>query len=188
MRDTGFTAIETERLRLRRFAPGDVAAFHAYRADDDVARFQSWQDYTTEQARRFVDEMARLDPGVPGEPFQFAVARRDDDVLVGDCMLALDAADPPDAEVGYTLAPAHRGFGYATEAATAVLHYAFARHGASLVRAVTDTRNATSIAVAQRLGMHAASTVHTTFKGEPCEERTYEISRAGWTAWAARTP
>ena len=34
-------------------------------------------------------------PGVPGEPFQFAVAGAHDDVLVGDCMLALDAGDPP---------------------------------------------------------------------------------------------
>lgn len=186
MRDTAFTAIETERLRLRRFAPGDVGAFHAYRADDEVARFQSWQGYTIEQARRFVDEVARLDPGVPGEPFQFAVARRDDGVLVGDCMLALDAADPPNAEVGYTLAPAHRGLGYATEATLAVLGYAFARHGAGLARAVTDTRNVASIAVAERLGMQAAGTVHTTFKGEPCEERTYEITRAAWEARASR--
>lgn len=121
MRDTGFIAIETERLRLRRFAPADVRAFHAYRVDPDVARFQSWQDYTIEQARGFVEEISRLDPGVPGEPFQVAVARRHDDVLVGDCMLALDASDPPNAEIGYTLAPAHQGLGYATEAASAVL-------------------------------------------------------------------
>ena len=186
MRDAGFTAIETERLLLRRFASRDVEAFHSYRADDEVARFQSWQDYTIEQARRFVEEMTRLDPGVPGEPFQFAAARRDDDALVGDCMLALDAADPPNAEVGYTLAPEHRGLGYATEAALAVLGYAFARQGAGLVRAVTDTRNGASISVAERLGMQAASTVHTTFKGEPCEERTYEITRAEWEARASR--
>ena len=89
MRDRSFTSIETARLRLRRFAPRDVGAFHAYRADDSVARFQSWQDYTVEQAEAFVGEMEGADPGVPGEPFQFAVARLRDDALVGDCMLAL---------------------------------------------------------------------------------------------------
>jgi RimJ/RimL family protein N-acetyltransferase len=186
MRDTGFTAIETQRLRLRRFAPGDVDVFHAYRADEEVARFQSWQRYTIEQARRFVEQMARLDPGVPGEPFQFAVAQRDDDALVGDCMLVLDAAHPPNAEVGYTLGREHRGLGYATEAALAMLGYAFARQGAGLVRAVTDTRNAASISVAERLGMQPAGTVHTTFKGEPCEERTYEITREAWEARTSR--
>jgi RimJ/RimL family protein N-acetyltransferase len=180
MRDSAFTAIETRRLRLRRFSPDDAGAFHAYRADDDVARFQSWHDYTIEHAERFVQEMTRHDPGVPGEPFQFAVARRDDDLLVGDCMLALDAGDPPRAEIGYTLAPAHQGMGYAIEAARAVRDYAFARHGAAVVRAVTDSRNAPSIAVAERLGMVLVGTLHTAFKGEPCEEHTYEVTRDGW--------
>jgi RimJ/RimL family protein N-acetyltransferase len=180
MRDSAFTTIETERLRLRRFSPGDVGAFHAYRADGDVARFQSWHDYTIDQAERFVQEMTRHDPGVPGEPFQFAVARRDDDMLVGDCMLALDAGDPPGAEIGYTLAPVHQGMGYAIEAARAVRDYAFARHGAVVVRAVTDSRNAPSIAVAERLGMELVGTLHTVFKGEPCDEHTHELTRVGW--------
>ena len=180
MRDTGFTTIETERLRLRRFAPGDVAAFHGYRADDEVARFQSWQHYTVEQAERFVREMITHDPGVPGDPFQFAVARRTDDVLVGDCMLALDAGDPANAEIGYTLSPTYRGKGYAVEASRAVLGYAFDHHEVALVRAVTDTRNGTSIAVAERLGMRLVGTVRTAFKGEPCDEHTYEITRAVW--------
>jgi len=185
MRDTAFTTIETERLQLRRFAPGDVAAFHAYRADDDVARFQSWQHYTVEQAERFVREMAHHDPGVPGDAFQFAVVRRADEVLVGDCMFVLDAGDPANAEIGYTLSPAHRGRGYAVEAARAVLGYAFDRHEVALVRAVTDTRNAPSVAVAERLGMRLVGTVRTSFKGEPCDEHTYEITRAVWESQGA---
>jgi RimJ/RimL family protein N-acetyltransferase len=180
MRDRDFTTIETERLRLRRFAPGDVAPFHAYRASSDVARFQSWGHYTIEEAERFVREMTGHDPGVPGDPFQFAVARRTDDVLVGDCMLALDAGDPANAEIGYTVSPAHQGNGYAVEAARALLGYTFGRHEVALVRAVTDTRNAPSIAVAERIGMRLVGTVHTTFKGEPCDEHTYEITRAAW--------
>lgn len=178
MRDRSFDTIETARLRLRRFETRDVGAFHAYRADDDVARFQSWRDYTVEQAEAFVEEMRKADPGVPGEPFQFAVARLDDDALVGDCMLALDAAVTPVAEIGYTIAPAHQGSGYSVEAATAVLAYAFDRQDVAAVRTVTDTRNAPSIAVAERLGMRLAATVRTTFKGEPCDEHTYEITRA----------
>ena len=41
--DAGFTMIETPRLVLRRFDAGDLDAFVAYRADADVARFQSWE-------------------------------------------------------------------------------------------------------------------------------------------------
>ena len=185
-RDRSFTSIETARLRLRRFAPRDVEAFHAYRADDDVARFQSWRDYTLDQAEAFVDEMATADPGVPGEPFQFAVARLSDDSIVGDCMLALDTADPPRAEVGYTIDPAHQGRCYATEAVSALLAYAFDRHGVAAVRAATDTRNARSIAVAERVGLLLVGTVHSTFKGEPCDEHTYELTRDAWVGPSRR--
>jgi RimJ/RimL family protein N-acetyltransferase len=179
-RDPGFTSIVTERLRLRRFSPRDVSAFHAYRADPGVARYQSWRDYTREQAERFAEQMARTDPGVPGEPFQFAVALVADDDLVGDCMLAIGAGDPPNAEIGYTIAPSHQGRGYATEAVIRLLSYAFGTHGVGTVTAVTDTRNAASIAVAERVGMRLVGSVHTTFKDEPCEEATYEITRGRW--------
>jgi RimJ/RimL family protein N-acetyltransferase len=181
-RDTDFTSIVTERLRLRRFSPGDVDAFHVYRADPGVARYQSWSDFTREQAERFVEEMARIHPGIPGEPFQFAVARIADDALVGDCMLAIGAGEPPSAEIGYTIAPSHQGKGYATEAVTGLLGYAFGIHGVGTVKAVTDTRNAASIAVAERVGMRLVGSVRTTFKDEPCEEATYEITRARWVS------
>ena len=184
-RDTAFTVIETDRLLLRRFELRDIAAFHAYRADDGVARFQSWQGYTFEQAERFVEELRREDPGVPGAPFQFAVARLHDDALVGDCMLALDPGDPPTGEIGYTVAPAHQGRGYACEAATALLDYAFDRFDLAAARSVTDARNAASIAVARRFGMRLRSTAHTRFKGEPCAEQTYEVTSE---AWRARRP
>ena len=181
-RDRSFTSIETARLRLRRFVPRDVEAFHAYRADDDVARFQSWRDYTLDQAEAFVDDMAAADPGVPGEQFQFAVARLSDDSIVGDCMLALDAGDPAMAEIGYTVDPSQQGHGYATEAARALLDYAFERQRVAAVRAVTDTRNTASIVVAERLGMALVTTVHTRFKGDPCDEHTYDIARDRWEA------
>lgn len=36
---------ETERLICRAFERADLQAFTAYRADPEVARYQSWQDY-----------------------------------------------------------------------------------------------------------------------------------------------
>jgi RimJ/RimL family protein N-acetyltransferase len=190
VRDRSFTTIGTERLVLRRFAAGDLDTFARYRADPDVARFQSWQDYTREDAERFIEAMSRTDPGVPGEWFQFAVAWETSpargmpgrSALVGDCALVLDAGDPPTAEIGYTLDPAFTGRGYATEAVRALVGYAFDRLGVTRVRAVADTRNAPSIKVAERLGMSLTATLHTSFKGEPCEEHTYELTEGTWRA------
>jgi RimJ/RimL family protein N-acetyltransferase len=180
VRDPTFTPIETERLVLRRFQPRDADAFAAYRRLPEIARFQSWEGFTREDAERFIAEMEASDPGIPGSWFQFAIADPASDALMGDCALALDAGDPPSAEIGYTLDPRFQGHGLATEAVGAMLRYAYTRLDVATVRAVTDVRNVSSISVAQRLGMRLLATMTTTFKGEMCDEHTYELTRGAW--------
>jgi RimJ/RimL family protein N-acetyltransferase len=173
-----FTPIATARLRLRRFRTDDAKALAAYRSDAEIARYQGWEaGYTQAQAEAFVHEMAVAEPGEPGGWFQVAIADPATDALLGDCVLHPHADDPAVVEVGYTLAPAHQGHGYATEAVAAIAAYAFSTLGAECVRAVTDARNTASIAVAERIGMTRVSTVHTTFKGERCMEYVYELAR-----------
>ena len=174
-----FIPIATARLRLRRFRAEDAAPLAAYRSDPEVARYQGWEaGYTRAQAEAFVREMAVADPGEAGGWFQVAIADPVTDVLLGDCVIHPHADDPAVVEVGYTLAPAHQGHGYATEALAAITGYAFSTLGAECVRAVTDARNAASIAVAERVGMTRVSSMHTTFKGERCVEYVYELARA----------
>ena len=174
-----FPSIETERLRLRRFRAGDAPAFAAYRADSEIARFQGWEaGYPLDAAERFVNEMAGAKPGVPGGWFQIAIAERETDDLFGDCVVHVIAADPATAEIGYTIASAHQGMGYATEAVVALIDYAFETLKVSRIHAVTDARNARSIRLVDRLGMRRVGAVHTTFKGEHCVEYTYELNRS----------
>jgi aminoglycoside 6'-N-acetyltransferase len=175
--DPAFTEIRTDRLVIRRFRPEDVEAFAAYRSDPNVARYQSWDMYTREQAASFVDEMATLHPGIPGQWFQFAVSDPASDDLLGDTALCVDADDPSHAELGFTFAPAHQGKGYATEAARATIDYAFERLSVEVAMGVTDARNAASIALLERIGMTHVSTAHVEFKGEWCDEHTYELRR-----------
>jgi RimJ/RimL family protein N-acetyltransferase len=179
VRDPDFTTIETERLVLRRFDHADAAAFAAYRADPEIARYQSWDEtYSVEDAVGFVDSLRDVDPGTPGEWFQFAVARRHDGALVGDCAMHVDPRDPNLAEIGYTLVPVHQGHGYATEAAEALIGYAVARLHVTRVHAIVDGRNTPSIRVAERLGFTRVARTRTTFKGERCVEVTYELRHA----------
>ena len=163
---------------IRRFRAEDAAAFGAYRSDPDVARYQSWDAaYTRAEAERFAREMETLHPGLRGEWFQFAAADRVSDELLGDVALCVDMNDAGRAELGFTFAPAHQGQGYATEAVRGVVDYAFARLEVGTVFAVTDARNEPSIALLKRIGMRLVSTEGTWFKGERCEEHTYEQSR-----------
>jgi hypothetical protein len=67
MPDEGFTELAGPRVALRRFHPGDVAGFVAYRSSAQVARFQSWDaPYPREEGERFVREWRRSIPIRPG--------------------------------------------------------------------------------------------------------------------------
>src|SRR5215207_2695653 len=114
MTDVAFAALTTERLVLRRFRPEDLDAFVAYRSDPEVARYQDWEaPYQLSQARQFLHELQAVHPDMPGEWFQFAVTLRHTDRLIGDCAAHVKAEDPRQAEIGFTLAPEHQGYGYA---------------------------------------------------------------------------
>ena len=163
--DPGFAELRTDRLVIRRFRAEDAAAFAAYRADPDVARYQSWEAYTLQDAQSFVAEMAALHPGMPGEWFQFAVADPSTDELLGDVALRADDENASRAELGFTMSPAHQGKGYATEAVTRVIAYAFERLGVETVFAIADARNDASIALLERIEMRRTTTEHVRFKG-----------------------
>jgi aminoglycoside 6'-N-acetyltransferase len=92
--DPGFIDLRTDRLVIRRFRPEDADAFAAYRADPEVARYQSWDSYTRAMAETFVAETAALHPGMPGEWFQFGVADPSTDALLGDVALRVDPTTP----------------------------------------------------------------------------------------------
>ena len=66
----------------------------------------------------------------------------------------------PDVELGYTLARAAWGRGFATEAAGAVLRWAFAGLGLERLVAVADPANAASLHVLDKLGMRRVGMRH----------------------------
>jgi RimJ/RimL family protein N-acetyltransferase len=92
-------------------------------------------------------------PGVPGEWFQFAVESKETGDLVGDCTLQVDGQEPYRAEIGFTLAREHQGKGFASEAVSRLLDYAFDDLGLHRVAAIADCRNKPSWALLERVGM-----------------------------------
>lgn len=176
------TYFATRRLLARSFTSSDVPAFVEYRADPDVARYQSWSDFTPERGRDFVESLRGVTPGVPGEWFQFALEMRSSGALVGDIAFKVDADEPREAEVGFTLAPAHHGRGYATEALLALLGYAFDSFSLHRIVAVTDALNAPAAALLERVGMrregHFIENVF--FKGTWGSEFLFAILEREW--------
>lgn len=182
MSDAGFTWIESERLFLRRFRDSDLAPFVAYRNDPEVARYQSWDIFDEREARAFVREMGSAQPGVPGEWFQFAIESKETGEFVGDCALQVDGQEPYRAEIGFTLAREHQGRGFASEAVSRLLDYAFGVLGLHRVVAIADCRNESSWALLERIGMrregHFLDSVW--FKGEWSDEYLYAVLKDEW--------
>lgn len=176
-----FHRIETPRLVLRRLRDTDLDALVAYRNDSEVARYQSWSDYDAQRGRALIDSTRGRHPGQPGW-FQFAVALKDTDALVGDLGFRVDAQEPRVAELGFTLSRGHQGQGLATEAVRAVLGYAFTTLGLHRVFAVTDALNAPAAAMLEKVGMRreAHFREHVWFKGAWGDEFLYAILQREW--------
>lgn len=173
----GSDELLTERLRLRRSRPQDAEAISAYRSDPEVNRYQGWERTDVEGVRAEIVEMLGREPGEPGGWVQFSVEEREAGRLVGDVGLAAVEGEPGVFKVGYTIAPAHQGRGYATEAIRALVDLAFDTLGARAVRAHADAENAPSIRVAEKVGMRLRERFEHRVGNEVWHGVRYEIRR-----------
>jgi RimJ/RimL family protein N-acetyltransferase len=151
--DPNFHGILTPRLRLRRSEPGDAETISRYRSDPAVHVHQGWDRTDPEGVRTEIEEMGARVPGEPGGWVQFSLEERETGRLVGDVGLSARADEPGVMLVGYTVAPEAQGHGYATEAVSALVDYAFATLDAGLIRAYADAGNTASIRVMEKVGM-----------------------------------
>jgi len=182
MRTDRYKMLSTPRLTLRRFEAGDQAAFMEIRNHPDVARYQTWTHYSEEQARQFIVGMQREPCGVPGSGFQYAVELTAAGILIGDCYLKIEYEDPRLGEIGFTFAPDYQGQGFATEAVTAIMDYAFGDLEVHRIIGSADARNARSLALMERLGMRkeAHFVKSMWFNGEWADDVIYAILEEEW--------
>ena len=182
--DDTFDGLQTGRLVLRRFAPGDAPRFAAYRSDPDIARYQSWDaPYPIERAEAFIGWLQARHPDEPGEWYQLAIAdRAAPDVLLGDCGFRSRLDDPALVDIGFTLSPAAQGHGFATEAIGELLRYLFEERVKHKVCADCDTRNAGSWRLLERLGFEREGTLRESYREGPVwvDEYLYGLLARDW--------
>lgn len=140
----------TERLILRAFRSDDLDAYAAMVADPAAVRFLGTGEVLNRagawlQMALFAGHWALRGYGL------WAAQDKRSGALVGRVGL-WNPEGWPGLEVGWMLAPAFWGRGYATEGARAALDFAFARLAVDDVISVIDADNAASIRVAERLG------------------------------------
>jgi RimJ/RimL family protein N-acetyltransferase len=100
MPDSKFESLTSVRLRLHRFREADLPFFCRYRADPEVARYQSWLEFTDADGRRFFAEQCKLDQDTPGAWFQLAIELQSTGEMIGDCALHTLATESRQAEIG----------------------------------------------------------------------------------------
>lgn len=165
---------ETDRLIARRFNPRDLLAFVAMRDEPEVARYQSWERFTEDDGRRFIADLAPMQPGEPGW-FQFALEEKASGSFVGDCGLFIDPADTRLGRVGYTIAPRFWNRGFGTEAVAALVDFAFRSFALHRITASVDPRNIASCRVLEKAGFvkEAHFRASEWFKGQWADDAIY---------------
>jgi RimJ/RimL family protein N-acetyltransferase len=146
-----FPAIDTPRLRLRRPVDTDAASLFAIFSDPSTMLYWSRPAMTS------VSEAAMLVKDIEshaaaGTLYQWGLARREDDVVIGTATLFRIDREHRRAEVGYILRRDHWGRGLANEALAAIIRHAFDTLDLHRLEADIDPRNAASIRSIERLG------------------------------------
>jgi len=177
--------LDTERLRLRPVAPADAPDLFAVFGDPAVCRYWSRPPMTDPAAagalQREIDALF-----AERTLFQWAIAERASDRLVGTCTLADLSVAHRRAALGYALGRAAWGRGYATEALRTLLAFAFDALALHRLEADADPRNAASIRVLERLGFrhegHLRERWH--LQGEVQDAALYGLLAREWRASA----
>jgi RimJ/RimL family protein N-acetyltransferase len=170
------------RMILRRLSRSDVEGFRAYRSDPEVGRYQGWSTLPQQDAAMFIERMASAEFPVENHWFQLAIADRISDAVLGDMGIVVRNNGTLVAEVGISLSRKAQGCGFATEAVQAVITLLFRRTKITRVEGITDNRNSACIRLLERVGMRCHQTIDSTFRGEPCHEHVYVITRSEWRA------
>jgi [ribosomal protein S5]-alanine N-acetyltransferase len=142
--------LATMRTMLRPVVPGDAAALHALWTDPDVRRFL-WDDVSISEAGA-AEVVAASGADFAAHAFGFWMVY---ETASGECagFHGLRPSEACEPELLFGFWPRYWGRGLATEAARAVLSYAFDVLACPHVVAATDVPNAASVRTLERLGM-----------------------------------
>jgi len=183
------STLRTKRLLLRRWTDQDRSPLAAITADPEVMRYR-FAALSRDESDRLIDDNE--------ESFEtkgfglWAVERTHDGRLLGFAGFGIsDFGAPfcPAVDVGWTLACDAWGYGYATEAASASLDFAFTTLGLGEVLAHTTHLNERSQAVMRRLGMTHDPTDDFDAPWYPARhtKRRFVLYRMKAAAWMPRT-
>ncbi|MDI3390079.1 GNAT family protein [Streptomyces sp. B-S-A8] len=177
--------IETDRLVLRPFRPGDLEDVYAYQSRPDVARYLYWDVRDRAQVQEALDRTCRETTFTEeGDWLSFAVVWGETGVVVGEVGLRLLSRGHRQGETGFIFNPDYQGRGLAAEAAEAMLRLGFEDAGLHRIIGRCDARNGASARLMEKLGMRreAHFVQNEVVKEEWRDELVYGLLKREWKA------
>lgn len=173
--------LHTPRLLLRPFTEADTDALFALQSNRHVLRYWDSPPWT-ERARAalFIASCRQIEQ--EGTGARLVIERAADAAFLGWCGLVRWNPDYRSASMGYCLGEAAWGQGFATEAAAALLQWAFATLDLNRVQAETDTRNTASSRVLEKLRFVHEGTLREDciVDGDVSDTWVYGLLRRDW--------
>ncbi|HET9720267.1 MAG TPA: GNAT family N-acetyltransferase [Solirubrobacteraceae bacterium] len=166
---------------MRPFASEDADALFALHSNAFVLRYWDAPPWSErERAGRFIAACRQM--AEQGSGARLAVDRLSDGAFIGWCGLTRWNPDYRSASLGYCFTDGAWGQGYATEAALALLQWAFEALDLNRVQAQTDTRNLASARVLEKLNFIREGTLREdcVVNGEVSDSWLYGLIRRQW--------
>ncbi len=167
--------LETERLIIRAVTRDDVSGIHRIFSNPQVMKFILEEPLASE-----AETLERLQKVFNHQEQKglslWAVVDKSTREIIGDCGIFPVAWKGPGYEIAYHFLPQYWGNGYATEAATECLRYAFEEGGLDNVKGFVFRENVASVRVLEKIGM---SFVEETDKYFGITTLVYEKTKTG---------
>ena len=159
MTHKGTKRIETARLILRAFEPGDAeAAFRNWTSDEKVTRFLRWPTHTDLSVTERVIGDWVSDSRKP-DFYQWAIVPKD----LGEPIGTISVVDSNERlgilHIGYCIGSRFWGQGITSEAFAAVIPYLFREVGANRIESQHDPENPASGRVMRKCGLRYEGTL-----------------------------
>ncbi|MFD3262216.1 GNAT family N-acetyltransferase [Paenibacillus lentus] len=144
------TELQTERLYLRKMKLSDSPSLFKIWSDPDVTKFMNVDCFTDEnQAKEMIKLLDELSQD--NKAIRHSIIEMESNEIIGSCGYNAIDFENEKAEIGYDISKAFWGRGYAPEAISSLLNYAFSSLKLNRIEAKVEPGNVNSIKVLQKL-------------------------------------
>ena len=144
----------SNRLLLRPVSKGDISSLFQLQSHPEVARHSALGvPEKIETSEALVLEAIQNSETFFQTQFWWIIQHKKEGTFLGETGMNRSFSNPKNAELFYSLLPAYWGNGFAEEAVTTILNFAFSELGLQRITADVRIENKASIRLLEKLGM-----------------------------------